>query len=829
MRTLRQAPSSALLGRASKKATLFGASLSAACFAGQAYGQAVDEAVIVLPTVEVETTEAPAPAPAPAVTPRRAAPTVVRTAVAPTVCTPALAGTEVCADQEAAERAAAEAAAAAEARAWAQAGGNPNADPDAPFKADRLNNAKLPGEIIDTPRTVTAITQETIETKGTTSIRQLARTTPGISLGFGEGGSSFGDNIYIRGFRANNDIYVDGVRDPGISVHETFSTEQVEVIKGPAGSVGGRGTTGGTLNIASKKPQDVDFYKTSTKVTSAGTKRQTFDFNWGENEKLQFRLNGMLQEGEIAGREDVNDDRSGLAGALRYRFSPSVTLEADYTYTKIEQTPDWGVPYINDGDTTDGIAIPSGPVTELGIDRDTFYGVAERDFQTVEQNVATGRLIWDISPSMKLTNTLRASTSINDFVLTAPSSVTDNGSANPEDWDVGLSFKSRYQKTDVISNDLELAGESDWLGKNHTWIAGVSLSSEAIKYTNYNNLQSEDYEPPAGQRGCTVSAVNPDPTECWLGTSPVRGDSFTKTKVKTASIYALDTVELSDAWSVNAGLRLDHYEIDRTGTARDGSPYDYSRSDTMLNGNLGVTWKPRQDLRFYAAAATSTNPMGQEVAAGGGYYGGLDEGGQDLDPEQNTSFEFGAKYELQEHLLLTAALFQTTKANAREDIGPRGSSVTQDTLKYRMRGLELGVSGKVSDRIGLFGGAVFMESETLESDVDGAKGQEVPTIAHEQFNLLATYDLTDAFMLGLQANYTGTRELGGSVPNGNTLPSYWTVDLVGSYALNDTTAIRFGVDNLADETYYDTAYRSGEPFTYVAPGREIWASLEMKF
>ncbi|WP_246107278.1 TonB-dependent receptor [Puniceibacterium confluentis] len=678
--------------------------------------------------------------------------------------------------------------------------------------------------MLDTPRTITAITQETIETKGTTSIRQLARTTPGISLGFGEGGSSFGDNMYIRGFKANNDVYVDGVRDPGISIHETFNTEQVEVIKGPAGSVGGRGTTGGTLNIATKKPQDVDFYESSTKLTSAGTLRQTFDLNQAASDRLQLRLNGMIQDGAVAGREDLVDDRQGLSGALRYRLSDTVTVEGDYTYTRIEQTPDWGVPYITDGDTSDGIDIDAGPVTDLGVDRDTFYGIADRDFQEVEQKVATGRIIWDLGAGTKLTNTLRASKSVNDYILTAPSSVSDNGSNDPEDWTVGLSFKSRYQETEVLSNDLELTGKGAWFGGAHDWIIGLGLSDEDVRFTSYDNLQSEDYQPPAGQRGCTVSAINPDPSDCWGGASASRGDDYTKTRIKTASLYALDTVTLSPNWIVNGGLRVDRYDIRRSGGGT-----DYARTDVMWNGNLGVTWKPRADLSFYAAAATSTNPMGQEIAAGGSFYGGLDSGGEDLAPERNTSFEIGSKYELNDHLLLTAALFHTTKSNAREDVGPRGASVTSDSLKYSVSGLELGLSGKLSDRIGLFGGAVFMNSAVLESDVAGAKGQAIPNVAHQQFNLLATYDVSPDLMLGMQANYTGERDLGSTTPNGNELASYWTFDLVGSYAINRTTAVRFGVDNLADTTYYDTAYRSGEPFTYVGPGREIWASLELKF
>ena len=237
-----------------------------ACMTTGASAQDTD--LIILPTVEVETTEEARPVRKPAKSkpaPRRAAKPRV---AAPAVCTPALAGTAVCAPQEAAEREAQElAAATALAAAKAAAGGSSYADPNSPFKANSLANSRMPGPLKDTPRTVTAITQEVLETTGTTSVREIARSTPGISLGFGEGGNSFGDNIYIRGFKANNDVYTDGVRSPGTGVAETFNTEQVEVTKGPAGTVGGRGTTGGALDIISKSPQDIDFTRIVTTVT----------------------------------------------------------------------------------------------------------------------------------------------------------------------------------------------------------------------------------------------------------------------------------------------------------------------------------------------------------------------------------------------------------------------------------------------------------------------------------------------------------------------------------------------------------------------------------
>ncbi len=824
MRSLRLRPHLAAQTLAGGRCTLIGASMTAACFAGIASAQATDgpgTGMIVLPTVDVETTEAPKSSPV--------ARTAARRASAPRVCTPEYAGTPICADQEAVQRAAAEAAAAAAARqaeASARAASNPYADPDAPFRATTLSNSKLQGEIRDMPRTVTAITQEVLDTTNTTSVRQLARSTPGISLGFGEGGNAFGDNIYIRGFKANNDIYVDGVRDPGISVRETFATEQVEVLKGPSGSVAGRGTTGGALNIATKKSRDVDFTEFSTELTSAGTVRQTFDLNRVADEHFQFRLNGLMQEGEVAGRDDVYDDRLGLAAAARYRLSDRVTLEGDLTFTQIEQMPDWGVPFVTDPDPLDAVVIPSGPVTEFGVDRDTFYGVRGRDFQEATQKIATGRLIWDLGDGRTLTSTLRGSASINDYILTAPSRVNDNGSADPNDWTVGLSFKSKYQETDVLSSTTELSGEAGWFGVKHDYVVGVLVQRESVKATTYASLASEDF--PVGASGCTITVVNPDPSVCWSGGAPMLGTDFTKTDVDTIAAYFVDRIELSDKWVLDAGIRIDRYDIERTGTNATGA-YVLSRQDTMLNGNLGLTWKPREDLSFYGAIGSSSNPMGQEIAAGGGFYGGLDTGGADLAPERNTSFELGAKYEIDDNLLLTAALFQTTKKNAREDIGPRGSTVTQDTLEYRFRGVELGVSGRVGERVGLHGGAVFMESEILASADPTSIGEPIANIAHGQFNLLTTYDVTDALTLGAQANFMAERDLGTLAPNGNTLPSYWSFDLVGSYEINDATDLRFGVKNATDKLYYDTAYRSGEPFTYVAPGREVWAALDLRF
>ncbi|MBB5721427.1 catecholate siderophore receptor [Loktanella ponticola] len=795
-------------------------SAAAVCFASAAYAQtSADSGLVVLPTVDVETTQAPAPQ----VSAPRASTTPTVTDAQRRAQAAAAAAAAARAEAAAAEaRAQAEAAATAqraEAARRAQAGANPYADPDAPLRASTISNSRVQGPLLETPRTVTVATEEYLDTTNTTSIRQLARSTPGVSLGFGEGGSSFGDNLYIRGFRANNDVYVDGVRDSGLAVRETFNSEQVEIVKGPSGSIAGRGTTGGALNIVTKRPQDVDFQQTTFEFTDAGTLRTTLDYNWAQSDQLQFRINGMLQDGEVAGRDDVYDDRQGLALAARYKVNDNITVDADYSYTKFDQMPDWGVGYITD---PDGLGISEGPITESGVSRDTFYGIDGRDFQEFEQNTMSAKVTWDLNATTTLTNTLRGVSSVNDYIITAPSRVNDNGSTDVADWTVGTSVKSRYQETDVYSNTTEIAGKAAFLGYQHSYVAGVMLQSESLKRASYEDLQSEDF--PIGESGCTLPALNPDPSRCWNGSSPVRGDFSTEVDVTTTSAYVTDRVTLSPRLIFDAGLRVDHYETTASGTSR-GVDFDRERSDTMLNGNLGLTYKLQDNWTVYGAAGTSTNPMGQEIEAGGGSYGGLDANGELLDPERNTSLEIGTKYELNEHLLFTAALFQTTKHNGMETF----DGVTDSTLEYRMSGIELGVAGRVADKWGLYGGAVFMQSEILDSLDDTLVGEQIATVVNEQFNLLATYDYDDRLMLGAQINWAGDVDLGTTAPNGNKLPSYMTVDLVASYDVSDNAAIRFGVKNASDETYYDTAYRSGEPFTYVAPGREIWAAIDVNF
>src|ERR1700733_6981656 len=210
---------------------------------------------------------------------------------------------------------------------------DPYADPAAPYKADRLASPKFSEPIANTPKSITVLTREILDDKDATSLKDVARTTPGVTIGTGEGGNAFGDRFFIRGFDARNDVFVDGIRDPSVSVRENFFTEQIEILKGPSATIDGRGTTGGALNIVTKQATDQNFYNADSTLATDNTRRVTFDVNQVINPTLLVRFDGMWQNANISERDFATDDRWGGLAAVKWTPTDTVTVTANYIHT----------------------------------------------------------------------------------------------------------------------------------------------------------------------------------------------------------------------------------------------------------------------------------------------------------------------------------------------------------------------------------------------------------------------------------------------------------------------------------------------------------------
>lgn len=707
---------------------------------------------------------------------------------------------------------------------------NPNANPNAPYKVEKSQNDKFTEELRDTPKTVIAIPKEVIEDLGANSFREVVRSTPGVTLGTGEGGNAFGDRIFIRGFEARNDVYIDGLRDPGVTSRDIFAVEQIEIVKGPSGSFGGRGTTGGLVSLESKRPKVTDTY---THVEAGiGTEnywRGAADINIALNDRVAVRVNGLYQNSDTPGRDYVNQEKYGGAISAFWQATDRLSLTADYYLYRMQGIPDFGHPF----DTT--------TQQPYKVDRDNFYGVIGRDFIENGADVGTIRIDFDPIDNLSFRSVTRMGETYNRYLVGTPGSVcrftrTATGACPATGVDVGeanytitAGGQRRFGTNRYIANVTDATARFDTGGIKHILVIGGEYAKE--KVSTLPLLIDAFVEDSAGNVISTPTTyirnlLNPDSV---LGyTIPVYANAAngpTKVSVESLSAYVIDTIKFTPQIWATIGARLDGYSLRYQSN---GLP-----TATVLRNNVqfanyqgSLTWKPSELLTLYASFATSSNPSGEQLDGNGISYDGIAAQTQNLAPERNRAWEGGAKWETPDgNLLLTAAAFQITKANARENIG---GNVYELVGKLRSRGVELGVNGTLFDVLQLFGGYTYTDATIVESTNAANVGRPFANIPKHSANLLATVMLGDRVEVGGQVHYQ-SKIFGGSLAAGNAhVPGYVRLDAIARFKPTEWLEARVNINNLTDKRYYDAIYRSGSPFAYIAPGRSAFLTLAVK-
>jgi catecholate siderophore receptor len=744
---------------------------------------------------------------------------------------------------------------------------DPYADAAAPYKVDHVQaSGKFPEPILNTPKTITVLSKEVLADENATSLKQALLNTAGVTLGTGEGGNAFGDRFFVRGFDTRNDVFIDGVRDSGVSVRENFFTEQIEILRGPGSSFAGRGTTGGAINIVTKQATtEKSFYNMDETVSTDPGERITLDVNQVINPTLAIRAGGVFQDSKVEGRSYTNDDRGGGFVALKWTPVDAVKVTADYIHTDLHGLPDFGVPYYRPGSTgASGQVFAStagGPAPDFGFNRNNFYGFVNRDFFEVHQDIGTIDTEIQVTPDLTLSEKVRGSKSLLNYIGTIPESpnyTSGTLTANPQ---------SRYQPTDVVANQSEATYKFDTDAWHHTAVAGVEISRETSSIDSYTGLTSEIVGNTSTSPGSfnNVSIANPQLTFLPFGTPTLTGKP-TQIAIDTSSGYLLDTSNYRDLVILNGGIRYDDYGIKTSGFGTSGSVAGVFGSQAaefgMPNFNLGLTLKPLPITSVYVAYATSSDPVGSELDGTSAAYGGLApiiNGGsnQIFGPMKNSAIEVGNKWELfDRHLLVSGALFQTDVTNARESVNitsaanqtaacPYNTTVggTQPCISagaaYQIRGVDLEVTGKITDKWSVFGGLVLMQSEVTKSLVPPANtalystnvGLPLANVAHQSFSLLSKYQIDDRWEVGGQAVYR-SKICGGTLlaaNQGTSLPSFWRFDTFAEAKIDKNWTVKLFVNNIFNKLYYTALYQSATPFVLEAPGRTAALMISARY
>lgn len=626
--------------------------------------------------------------------------------------------------------------------------------------------------LMDIPQTIDVVPSESIKDRNALSIKEALAYTPGVTTSTGEG---IREQFLIRGFSAIADTFVDGMRDGRFTFRDTFSLEQVEVVKGPAGVLYGRGSAGGLINLVSKRATDDAFANLGTFYGSYDAKRLTLDINQPLTDSVLFRVNAMVDDSDSF-RDNVEIKKSGLAVASTIIFNENITLDLNAQHLVDRRVFDAGIPGI------------FGKPADVPIS--TYYGARDpqrQDSGSTIDNSLSADLKVSLNENVTLRNTTRISyleserfqTTINRLLLNTPIPRLTLARSN---------FASTQYD---LTNRFEVMVKQNWLGIQHDWLVGTELSWED------RDTISRGGNLPAAFNIAVFNPVSRDVPNVGSG---IRRDGVFKNR--TSSLYIQDMMRFSPKWTGLIGFRNDW--LDRNFENRSGS--DFGRKDNFFSPRAGLVFQPNESSSYYVSASRSYQP--------GGATGGIDPGNAIDPPEVTTNYEIGAKQTFNEgKLQLGISLFNTIRENVptRDPGNPLNNLYVGEVVS---KGLELSTVGDLGNGLSLQGGITLLDArvtksnDTISPAITPAlpptqlEGQRAANSPEMTATLWAMKRLTSQWRIGLGVRHSALSFT--STTNAVELPAYTVFD-AGVYREEGPWALSLNIRNLTDKIYYESS------------------------
>lgn len=708
-------------------------------------------------------------------------------------------------------------------------------EPEETSKVDRVSSPKFTQPLLDTPQTIAVVSSTVLRQQGATTLSQALRNTPGVTFLLGENGNTAtGDSIFMRGFDTQGSIFIDGIRDLGTVTRDTFNTEQVEIAKGPAGPDYGRGAASGYVNMASKVPVPGSFTSGTASYGTASNARITGDINheFGESGNA-IRLNVMGQDGDVEGRDFVERQGWAIAPSVAFGLDGDTRSYFYLLHTEQDNVPDGGISTIGLKGWTDPDFQAGGAnagVVPARVDTGNYYGYRS-DFEEITGTMFTARFEHDFSDNLTLRNSTRYGRLEQFYVLTGVNAV-NAPTTNPAEWTVDRRRQAKFQENTLATNQTNLTLNLERGGVSHAITTGVEFIDEKQFNPTY----------PVESLGTQVPANLYDPVleNAPPNYAPARNGAYTRGETQTIGVYAFDTLTFAEKWEVTAGVRFDQFDTDfdsivaSTATSHPSLPVgtlvpqSLQTDDTLVSYKVGLLYKPVPNGSIYLSHAISQQPPGGanftlSTAAN-------NANRADLEPTEGSNLELGAKWEFRDGALaVTAALFDSTNKNELiEDQTTPGSFI--QVGEREVKGVELGIVGKITDNWDLSAGIAKMDTEVVRGNATQT-GSQINWSPELTFSSWTTYQLPFGLSLGAGVRYVDTvaRSVNNNIlptTNTPTAPEYWVVDAMVSYQINDNLNLQLNGYNLADEDYVAQLNNGGSRYI---PGTPRSALLTINF
>ncbi|MFC0409895.1 TonB-dependent receptor [Roseomonas elaeocarpi] len=676
---------------------------------------------------------------------------------------------------------------------------------------------RLPDSIQDTPQTINVVPQEVLREQNVTTLDQALRNVPGITASAGEGnGGVAGDQFRIRGFNAQNDLYTDGLRDFGSYTRDAFTTESVQVLKGPSGfALGGAGTVGGGVNQVSRTPHLGNSYDGVATGGMGPFARATADVNVQVGETSAVRLNAMGQSSHTVDRDGQDQRRWGFAPSVAWGLGTDTVATLEYLHYEYDQATESGVPVVT---PFNGVGRPA---TEYGVSRKSYYGnLSDRDEVTV--NRLTARLSHRVNDWLTLSNDFRTSWVDRDFAYSVPGCATGTTLAafnascsgqflagrNPA-VALGGGTGGYSQETWGIQNVSTANAKFNTWSLRHELTAGVDISYEDTDRVSRNVV---------GTR-IIPTIRNPD-NNYYLGFTS--GSALRNTDLTNLGFFARDRIWLIPELSVIGGVRYTRYNLDYSAGNRGQAPTtDISDNRGFADPNASLVWEPTPAQTYYFSYSTSTTPQGANFTT-------LPFSvNPNTQPERNQNFEFGAKVGVLDNRLgLYASVFRINKKNASEPLGDGTFYVTSD--RQRVQGVEAGITGRITPDWNINANYTFLDSDITSSTTAANVGNRVQYVPKHAASIWTTYEIAPRtpYNVTLGAGMFFRSQVYLNAAQSAEVPSNLTFDALVSHKLTENLTVSVNGYNLGNALNYDSFF-SGRAVP--SAGRTVLASLAVSF
>ena len=671
----------------------------------------------------------------------------------------------------------------------------------------------------DIPQSITVVTEKLIDDRNLDTVKDVLRNTAGITFLAAEGGE---EDIRLRGFSlaGTGDIFMDGMRDPAFYDRDTFNNDRIEVLRGSASMLFGRGSTGGAVNQVSKQPRLINEHEVTTTIGTHNYGRITGDFNLQTGENAALRLNAMATKADNNGAGS-SIDKKGIAAAYRFGIGTANEFSASLYHLDNNNGMNYGIPWIKPR-ATDTTAAN----TLIGsLSPDAYYGMAS-DYNAGQATIANLGHTHRFSRDSELKTQFRMGTFKRDqragTVRFAAAALQPGGQAvDLTNFGPNTVFtrgtQLKVQDVDTLQWQTDYTNKFQALGYTHELITGVDFSRE--EKTVYGAITANPAKP------TTLAGTPDDGAFINEGARAFRPSSNFESRAIGA--YIQDLVQIAPAWKLLGGLRWDSMKGDYVTTtpATGAVTARYQQKISELSKRFGVLYQPTPLSSFHFSYGTSFNTSGDTYS--------YNAQSANTDPEQSQNIEFGAKLDSADKRFSTRlAIFHATKKNERNTDPDTAATRLLLSGKRHTAGFEIDVSGRLTPKWEVYGSYMWMPVAKVDvaastaTTVGNREGDRPGLSPKHSGTVWTTYQITPKWRVGGGLNFRSAQSPADVTAPAWEAPSFVTGDLMAEYNINERFIVKANLTNITDKLYGESLYRGH----YIpGAGRMLQVALTAKF